>query len=182
MAQRNVMLDLETLGKRPGAKILTIGARDFDLSGPAAGFFYGRIDRDLWKPSFHEDPDTLAWWEEQVQEARDEAFGGTDDPARVLSDFAAWFKASDVATAWCKGTHFDVTILEAAFHEYGIPVPWVYNAPRCMRSVVNTLDPDYRENAAHLTGGLLPHHALADSDRQTFELVTALNKYGLPIR
>lgn len=99
-----------------------------------------------------------------------------------MSELTLWIQKLNPKTVWCKGTHFDITLLAAALHAYEITVPWVYNAPRCMRSVVQVIDPDYRENAAHLTANLLPHHALADSDRQIFELTTALSKVGLPIR
>lgn len=182
MSETHIMIDLETAGKRGGAKILTVGARCFNLNGPTSVSFYGRIARYGWTPSFHEDEDTIAWWNEQSEEARKEAFGGTDAPEKVLRDLADWTRDLAPTTVWAKGTNFDVTITEAAFFEYGVEFPWAYNAPRCMRSVAKTLDPDYRENAAHLTNGLLLHHALADCDRQIWEIVTALNKFDLPIR
>lgn len=51
MAPTHVMIDLETLGTKPFAKILTIGARNFDLQGPGGESFYGKVDRHGTKTS-----------------------------------------------------------------------------------------------------------------------------------
>jgi hypothetical protein len=66
----DVMIDLETLGRRPGCVVLSIGAVEFGPAGLGREFY---IVLDIFGQKslgLHEDPDTLAWWEAQSIEAR----------------------------------------------------------------------------------------------------------------
>ena len=77
----DVMLDLETLGTRPGCVILTLGAVKFDpysLREPDSGIYF-RVDVDEQTALGREvQEDTLNWWLNQSEDIREEALGETD--------------------------------------------------------------------------------------------------------
>jgi len=68
----HVMIDLETLGRRAGCSILSIGAVAFDPKTKELGAeFYVVVNRlSCFKLGLHEDPETVKWWEGQNAEAK----------------------------------------------------------------------------------------------------------------
>lgn len=80
------------------------------------------------------DPDTVQWWSEQSAEAQG-AFADAVDLSEALERFAHWYVSlcgydTPVGRLWAHGPQFDISILEAAYHAVGLPVPWHYRAPR----------------------------------------------------
>ena len=101
----HIMLDLETTGVSAGCCVLSIGATTLDLS---AGF-YKRISLESCTAAgLITLPSTMAWWDKQSKEAREEAFSGTDVLFYVLVDFASWFRLiGSTAKIWGNGADFD---------------------------------------------------------------------------
>src|SRR5688572_29962905 len=68
----DVMLDLETLGTRPGCAILSIGAVAFDRHTGALGpEFYMVVNRKSCEAKgLTQDQSTLDWWSRQSAEAK----------------------------------------------------------------------------------------------------------------
>jgi exodeoxyribonuclease VIII len=141
MAERHVMIDLETLGRRPGCAIASIGAVDFDPAGGddfVAGEFYRAID---WQTSgLALEPETVAWWLGQPAEARIELC----DPDHEAWELAAALRAlasylgegaDDDLVLWCQGASFDFPILGGAYDHCGMERPWKYWQERCARTV-----------------------------------------------
>ena len=123
------MLDLETLGTRPGCVILTIGAVLFDpysLKEPGPGI-YMRVDADEQIARGREvQEDTLQWWMNQADDIREEALGesgrvSVEQMYRELNKICV-----GVQNIWAQGPVFDIAILENIYRQYGWPTPWQF--------------------------------------------------------
>jgi len=136
----DVMIDIETLGRKPGCAVLSIGAVHFDrLTGEIGdGFFYACMGAENAKKYGHVDDDTLAWWMSQSDPAKQDAFNGTADPLQVAQSFAEWIDGGD--KVWGNGSVFDITILEAWFDALGVKVPWQFWNVRDVRTVIDIAD------------------------------------------
>lgn len=156
---KDVMVDTETLGKRAGCPILSIGACTLDgmhvldlKIEPNSNFGLGLIS----------DASTVLWWEAPERaEARKIAFSGNTPIIAALEIFADWYRGVEGTALWGLGADFDKPILEAAFALAGIPVPWKYNEGRCFRTL-RALYPQFPAKA--FTG--VKHSALADAENQ----------------
>lgn len=132
MAMDCVMIDLETLGTRPDAVFVSIGACCFDPHANAIGpIFYRRIDWTDAMSARTVDAATLKWWMQQDDAARLEIVKDGDPLQTVLSDFAAWLP--DNSKVWGNGAIFDISILQ---HAYDYKPPWKYSNVRDVRTVV----------------------------------------------
>ncbi|WP_051419652.1 3'-5' exonuclease [Candidatus Sodalis pierantonius] len=114
----NVMLDIETLGKKAGCPILSVAAVMFE---PATGLvgqtFYARIDYQAAIQYGQPEEETLLWWQKQSDDARHEAFGGKARPdvvARALRTFISTHCAKP-CVPWSNGAVFDIALLQSWF-------------------------------------------------------------------
>jgi len=138
-----VMLDLETLSTRGHASILVIAAMKFDrntnISKPHAQIsqnqFYAKISIDSCeKVDMHIDPKTVAWWDKQDSQIRNEAFGEPrEDLKSVLVNFSKWYGNSK--TIWSHGATFDIPILTEAYIRCGLEPPWKFWTCRDTRTL-----------------------------------------------
>ena len=170
----NVMVDLETLGTRPGCKVMSIGAVVFSPAGvDERKQFY--IDIHRVQP-LREQPDTIAWWEgvrKDNPKAYDRIFG-SELPrlpmADALNSFASWLSGlGDDVLVWGNGADFDNPILAAAYAAHGQPQPWGAWNGRCYRTLKG-LRSDIR-----LSRKGTHHNALDDAISQAQHAVELLN-------
>jgi exodeoxyribonuclease VIII len=137
MKTTKVMVDLETLGTRPGSVITSIGATKFDENGPYGEPFYMRIDlQSCVDVGMLIDIETIKWWMKQSDEARSEfqkeAFAIDD----VLNSFTEWLGyPSNVVELWGNGANFDNALLKAAYDNIGLKAPWAFWHDRCYRTL-----------------------------------------------
>jgi hypothetical protein len=172
----DVMLDLETLGTRPGCVILTLGAVKFDpysLREPGPGIYF-RIDVDEQTALGREvQEDTLAWWISQADDIREEALGETDRVSldtlyRDLNRFLV-----GVDNIWAQGPVFDIAILENLYRQCGWPTPWQFWQISDSRTLFKVHgDPRIKGKA-----GL--HNALEDCVSQAVAVQQVYNKLGI---
>ncbi|MBW9166451.1 hypothetical protein HPP88_02295 [Enterobacter hormaechei] len=140
----HLMVDLETMGKKPGAPIVSIGAVFFDpSSGKTGAEFYQVINLES-SMSFGARPDasTILWWLKQSPEARsaivvDDAIGLLE-ALELFLDFIAENAAngSKNVQLWGNGSSFDCSLLEAAFELADTPFPIPHWNYRDVRTVV----------------------------------------------
>lgn len=140
----HLMVDLETMGKKPGAPIVSIGAVFFDpATGKAGAEFYQVINLES-SMSFGARPDasTILWWLKQSPEARsaivvDDTIGLVEALEQFL-DFVAENAANGSKTVqlWGNGSSFDCSLLEAAFELADTPFPIPHWNYRDVRTVV----------------------------------------------
>ena len=178
----DVMVDLETLGRRAGCIIPAIGAVKFD---PMTGVvdeensFYRAITvESCARFGLGFDPSTVKWWLDQSKEAR----AVFSDPNAVgiqqaLVEFAEWCDEDgnygDIKM-WGNGASFDNPILSAAYERVDIIQPWEFWNDRCYR----TKKADYPEVKFVRKG--IAHHALDDAISQAHHLCAIYAKqFGL---
>ncbi|HCC3328784.1 TPA: 3'-5' exoribonuclease [Salmonella enterica] len=114
----NIMIDIETLGKKRGCPVLSIAAVQFDLqTGRVGATFYERMSIDAALTYGLPEISTLEWWDKQSAEARDAAFNGTRPPSSVAGELRDFLHnaGGDRCIPWGNGSVFDITILEGWF-------------------------------------------------------------------
>lgn len=179
----DVMIDLETLGTRPDAAIVQVGALAFEARPRGrvwneAGFNRyvlvqdgaGRIDNG-----------TVAWWLQQPNAAKlgkalqsvaeleaDVLQALVDWPGLVVPG-ATW---EDVDTVWAKPSNFDLPVLAAAFARYGMEPPWAHWKTRCARTLFAFTGGTPQVDAS----GLTVHDALDDCLIQVMGVQKALSQ------
>jgi hypothetical protein len=168
----DIMIDIETVGTGPDACILTIAAQTFDPN--ALGYlpqdYYARVDIDS-QPNREVDDATVEWWATQPQEAQDEAFGeeGRISLKQALEELSKLCFHCNLT--WANGTTFDMVILENAYKQEQLPLPWRFWNVRDARTVYS-LYPDLPKPKAS-------HHALEDCKRQIDLLQQTLRHLGV---
>lgn len=173
----HVMLDLETLGTKPGCAIVSIGAVRWGDNEPGQRHLFKRnvtIKANL-RIGLNVDGDTLQWWLTQPAETQQRAFAaGVEDMAIALANLSQFACGNITGPAsnvflWSKGTHFDNAILLAAYDRAKLTPFWNYKNNR-----------DYRTLAAMLPGIPEPtragthHDALDDAIHQAAHLQAIL--------
>jgi DNA polymerase III epsilon subunit-like protein len=169
-----VMLDLETLGAKPGSVIVAIGAVKFG-GGQIIDSFYERIDpASCVEAGLKMDPQTIMWWLTQPDAARLEITKPGAPLAAVLAMFTVWVGENDVEI-WGNGASFDNVLLSDAYEVAGMPRPWKFYNERCYRTVKN-LRPDIQmaREGVH-------HHALDDARSQAEHLMRILETIPTPV-
>lgn len=143
LPKKNVMIDLETLGTKPGCFILSIGACTFG-DGPAIerAKFYTTIGlQSQANAGLEIDTDTLSWWVKQDTAVMREAFSGTEDIKAALISFSLWLHSLNVTpVVWGNAASFDLKILEAAYDACGLEVPWSHRNEMCFRTLKKVFD------------------------------------------
>ncbi len=178
--KKQIMVDLETLGRRAGCKILSLGAVVFSKSGLAEEFYAEfKINH---QGGLVADPETVAWWDRQDPLVRDRLYANQDQKPTLsegLETFSKWlFETSmdgtyDIAI-WGNGAGFDQPILEHAYQELlGRDAPWKFWDNRCYRTL-KTFAQDVTINrlGSH-------HNALDDAKSQAEHAVRLIERLGL---
>jgi hypothetical protein len=161
------MIDVETLGTRPGSTILSIGAVPFHAGGYPLfeeGFYFVVNRQSCAAAGLREDPRTVAWWEGQDEAAArvvHEASSGGAPIADALRELVRWFRAhGPIEGVWANGAAFDLPILDEAFIRCGYGgSPWSHKQQRCYR----TLRALYPSIPAEPQPKLVAHNALDDA-------------------
>jgi hypothetical protein len=169
----DLMIDIETLATGPNATIMTIAAQVFDplSTGWPDRHFYARVTPES-QPTRDIDDVTVEWWAHQVPEAQREVFEeiGRRDLNECLEELGKLIWQSD--KIWANGICFDMNILEHAFKECGMALPWKFWNVRDARTVY-ALWPDMPEVKS------ASHHALDDCKRQITMLQSCIKHLGV---
>lgn len=138
----DVMVDLETMGTRPNAPIIAIGAVTFDMRNLTLGErFYSTVDlaSSVGLGSVV-DPGTVMWWLKQSDDAR-KALTMRKAPHAmvVLGQFADWMRRNAVerksVRVWGCGPDFDCVLLSEHYHKGLLEVPWEFWNQRDYRTL-----------------------------------------------
>lgn len=148
----NVMLDIETLGTKPGSVILSVGAVVFDEAFVGKETFHliantqTCIDAGLTI-----DDETLGWWERQSPTARQVLDAAENKNSmsigELLCHFGIWLqnieKDRKNLYVWGNGAAFDNVLIAEALRRCGLKPAWNYYNDRCYRTLKN-LRPDIK--------------------------------------
>lgn len=137
----DVMVDLETLGTKPNAIILSIGACvvNWKETEPNPKFdFYRVVNVDSCREAgLTECTSTRLWWEKQDENAR-KVFTDPNVPLmHALSDFYNHLRSFNLnqVRVWGNGSDFDNVILNSAYNAVGLNAPWRFYNSRCFRTI-----------------------------------------------
>lgn len=173
---KDCMLDLETLGRRAGCIVLSIGAVMFDdEAGTLGPEFYTEINQQsCLSRGLYVDHETAEWWKQQNNDAQQvlrNTIGSKGTPIQTaLTCFADFLRehGGEKVRIWGNGANFDQPILAECYAKTGIDLPWKFWNDRCYRTLKNLV--------------LLPetpfagvkHNALADAKHQAIHAIKLL--------
>ena len=170
----HVMLDLETLGTRPGDAILSIGAVVLDPGKGIRSTFYVTIDSESCKAAgLRAQKSTLEWGGKQSAEARAAAFKGELSLQSALTQFSMWVPKGNVLM-WGNGAGFDQPLLEAAYRAMKMEAPWKFWNARCYRTIKSMFPVAENRTGVH-------HNALDDAMHQAFVLQDIVKAHNITL-
>lgn len=162
---KNVMLDLETLGTRPGSILVSIGACEFGPRGVGRSF-YQVCDLSTQGPLII-DPKAVAWWMQQSDFARS-VFNDVDRKtlSEALFNFTNWWRAIEAQYIWGHGASFDPVLMQAAYFAMGLREPWDHRGIRDTRTIFAATNVSVQKSEK-------AHHALKDAQAQALAVIVA---------
>lgn len=181
----HIMIDLETLGLRPGCSIIQLSA--VNVIPKAEGgfeidaFFDAIISRASNKElGLIEDPITLDWYEVDLKRSELLKKASNDwapDIIPVLEEFRKWVeivyeRRPGEYSIWANGANFDFPILQDAYVRANLGLPWPYNKEMCFRTLRKLLSPEQKPT---FLPGEFAHNALDDARAQARLLIEFLN-------
>lgn len=139
---RHLMVDLETMGNKSNAPIVSIGAVFFNPNtGNTGAEFYTAVSLESsMLLGGVPDAGTIIWWLKQSPEARS-AIAMADtmpliDALELFSDFIS--ENSDAGSdvqVWGNGASFDNVILRSSYDRANIECPWKFRNDRDVRTM-----------------------------------------------
>lgn len=166
----HVMIDLETMGTRPTAPIIAIGAVTFD-GEEINDTFYANVDLQSSVDSGAVvDPKTVMWWMQQSDDARGALIASANlvELSVALDRFSSWLPKG-IGGVWGNGASFDNVILSESYRRLNLTPPWPFWADRCYRTMKNMHpDVEMERNGTH-------HNAVDDAKSQAKHMM-AINQ------
>ena len=140
----HVMLDIETLGIRPGFVVLSAALVRFEDLAITS------VNLDIAEQQaigLQVDPSTAEWWSQQPPETWAAAASNALPLAVGLGHLHAWLEwaaGGRDAMIWCHGAAFDAPLLAEVYRLAGAPCPWSYRGVRDTRTLYDLAGVDLR--------------------------------------
>lgn len=185
----NLIIDLETLGTREGAVVISLGATLFDFENGKNDFdsyiengFHVKFDVKDQVRNYKRgiEDGTLAWWKEQSAEARKILVPSDEDASMLegLEMFNAWLRASKYdfknSYVWSRGTYFDFPKVESMYDQLNLKCgfnTWKIRDVRTFIDVLVGVDNGKYEPQNGTPRNFVPHDALHDAAMDAFRMV-----------
>lgn len=138
----HLMIDLETMGNKPNAPIVSIGAVFFEpTTGKLGPEFYHVVSlKSSVENGAVPDPETIMWWMKQSEAARMaicEEDSITISAALIKLNTFILDKADiDKVQVWGNGATFDNVILRSSYDRAFLPCMWKFSNDRDVRTIV----------------------------------------------
>lgn len=179
MQYNHIMLDVESLGTRPGDIILSIGAVWFTPGGEEKSKFYCTINKDSSREAgLRAQKSTLEWWGKQAPEAQAAAFKGEFSLESTLTQFKMWLPPGENTLIYGNGANFDNALLAAAYRAMKMDVPWKYWNDRCYRTLASM----FMNQRTKVERSGVYHNALDDARTQMQRLCLMVKEHGLVLK
>lgn len=178
----NVMIDLETMGTKPGSAVTSVGAVAFDFTPDYVknSEFHSRISLESCvRAGLRMDASTVKWWMTQSDAARSEVQAPDDDTSDIrevlfrLRDWVARIRGGHRLMFYGNSAAFDLGLLGTCFDVVKLDRPWKYYEEGCYRTLKNTR----RDIVPEAFVGT-QHNALADADHQARHCAALLRAVG----
>lgn len=135
----DIMINIETMGAKDDAAILSIGAAIFNENGVSSDKIFYRVislehNLDIGRTV---DASTIMWWLEQSEEARAELSKGSGTLHAAMMNLYEFVQMNltKKGNVWVNGAMFDFRILRNAYMQMGTTPPWRWNQECCMRAL-----------------------------------------------
>lgn len=155
----HIMLDIETLGTRPGAVVLSVACVRFADEASCAVTLSVPDQTAL---GLEIDPQTHAWWGTQPPEAWAAATANPQPLSAALAYLSSWLDWAEpdafARLIWCHGATFDAPILGEVYRRSGREAPWKFWNIQCTRTLYNLASVDPKAYSVPP-----PHVALNDA-------------------
>lgn len=169
----HIMLDLETLGRKAGCPVLSIGAVVMSPRGIVDQFYVNLDPAAQVTAGLVIDRDTQEWWTKQSADARAALEVDRREPLMALRLFSSWVyshAARGKVRMWGNGSDFDNTVLAAVYEACAETLPWKFYNNRCHRTLKNLFrdvpKPDFVGTR---------HNAVDDAKMQALHAIAILN-------
>jgi hypothetical protein len=132
-----IMIDIETLGTRPGSVITQIGVAQFDkvkIQNSWSSFV--AVDPQVERGA-KIDVDTLRWWLARPEGLANQLAKrpiSTTKPEHVLQELSDLVRPC--VGVWANSPSFDLVLLEDLYRRFEMPVPWQYAQARDQRTAL----------------------------------------------
>lgn len=159
----HLMIDIETMGTKPGCVILSVAAVAFTANGLGESF-YARVDGESCeRVGLHCDIATVLWWLDKDVKAREEIRRPGENISPVLLRLGNFIQqhAPPDHWVWANSPSFDLSILRHAYGAVQIAVPWDVWCERDYRTIKHLVPAPV---VLPRTAGF--HHALDDARHQ----------------
>jgi hypothetical protein len=134
----HLMLDIESIGTRPGAVILSCA---FVRFSDEAHMTLNLSIPDQEALGLEKDPATEAWWRDQEAKHPGAWAAATSDPTPLagallyIADWLNWARGTDDMQIWCHGATFDAPLLSEVYRRAAIVCPWQFWQVRDTRTL-----------------------------------------------
>jgi hypothetical protein len=137
----HAMIDLETLGTKSNAVIMSIAAVQFDIrTGKIGKIFKININlEDSIRNGRKIDSNTLQWWMKQRPEIFQGMFESPTDLHIALSELTLFFQENHITHPWGNSALFDLGTLRDAYDSLNLQTPWSFYHERCYRTMASLL-------------------------------------------
>lgn len=167
----DIMIDIETMGTDQTSAVVAVGAVAIHRGRNEIvdSTFYSTITlASNIEAGRTVTANTIIWWMQQSDEARNEIFNAVDDLKTVMYRLSWWMRSLDVTPVipWGNSASFDLGILANAMRSVGQEVPWDFRNERCYRTLKN----EYPWVGKPEDIGVA-HHALCDAIWQAKHLI-----------
>lgn len=169
----HIMIDIETLGTRHNAVILSVGAVKFDSQKIYKDDgFYSNLNWQLQLDNGGTvTEDTIRFWMKQPSTIRETVFNKKGvPPAEMVAKFNSWFssqvKDPKKCCVWAAGPQFDLSLLKDLYRRFFFKELWSFWAERCVRTA--GMVPHVKETKR--PRGMTEHHAFHDAVYQAMQV------------
>lgn len=165
----HIMIDLETMGTRPNAPIVAIGAVAFNAHGVEKEFYCTVSLHSAVRSGAVIDPSTVMWWLGQDKIAQDALTDKQEEAVAIdvaLADFMQFVCSygDSLNGVWGNGATFDNVLMHESGKRCGV-LMWEFWKDKCYRTVKGM----YPDVKMERTG--THHNALDDAKSQALHLI-----------
>lgn len=169
---QNVMIDIETLGTKPGCVVLSIAAVRFDIkTGQDLDKIKINVDLEsCLKIGLKVEADTFKWWMNEDRNIFSDLLKNTVSINHALRRLNNFLRYDDYV--WGNSARFDFGILSHVYEIEGFKTPWYHGNERCLRTI-SSLIPKIKDEEEFVGD---KHNALHDCEHQIKYLVKTLKQ------